>query len=603
MPAYTTFWKRFAAGVIDLFFFGTIFSIMAYSLTLMIRPQSAGQVILIYLFACLFCYILLEAFWFFFKAAPGKLIFKIQIVEATSGGKPGIGKLLLRGILYPVSLLPAGFGFWWILIDSRRQAAHDKLSGIVVINKLKKDESLKDKIRASASELDLKRFALMKIVMIVCAIFLLLAAPSFLYLLGTDVPMTDEAREWFYEDKKETIPVEENAFYLAAGFHVPADMDPIQTGVTWTEEENARIEMLKINPSQPLPEKKIPEDPIISEIKESVPRIKKVTIVKALLDSTHKIEGIYDQSQFLADRYAKLAQLTRFETPITPFQGAQYSLFISLIRYQYLQNAWVIIQYDRGNHQQAIDKVKSSIELSRNMLKEADCLLFKLVFFVLLERQLKLLNILLDMEGTPAPELYSFIKELNPLSPEELSLRKALRYEGLFVLNSQRQAKKKIDWKPYDVIRASILYMLSKNNSTANVRAESYSAIARMSEMSGTDFMQARGNKLVHIGFTDYVRNFPGILFLTGAVGTYINYAEMGFYTSGYITLLKMKADILESGKQADEVLAYLSEKKKACFNIFTGEELEWDTAKNQLFFSGPNQENNEDLGKIHIKF
>ena len=82
-------------------------------------------------------------------------------------------------------------------------------------------------------------------------------------------------------------------------------------------------------------------------------------------------------------------------------------------------------------------------------------------------------------------------------------------------------------------------------------------------------------------------------------------YAEMGFYSSGYITLLKMKADILESGKQADEVLAYLSEKKKACFNIFTGEELEWDTAKSLLFFSGPNQEinDNEDLRKIHIKF
>ena len=603
MPAYTTFWKRFAAGLIDLFFFGIIFSIVASVLILLIRPQSAGQVILIYLFVCLSCYILLEAFWFFFKAAPGKLILKIQIVDAASGGKPGIGKLLLRGILYPVSLLPAGFGFWWILIDSRRQAAHDKLSGIVVINKLKKDESLKDKIRASASELDLKRFALMKIVMIVCAIFLLLAAPSFLYLLGTDVPITDEAREWFYEDKKETIPVEENAFYLVAGFHVPADMDPIQTGVTWTEEENARIEMLKINPSQPLPEKKIPEDPIISEIKESVPRIKKVSIVKAVLDSTHKIEGIYDRSQFLTDRYARLAQLTRFETSITPYQGAQHSLYPSLVIYQRLQNAWIIIQYDRGNHKQAIDKLKSGYELSRNMLKEADCLLAKLVFSVLLRRQLKLLNILLDMEGTPAPELYSFIKELQPLSQEELSLRKALRYEGLYVLNSQRQAKKRIDWKPHDVIRASILYMLTKNNSTANVRAESFLAIARMSEMSGADFMQVRGNKLVHTGFTDYVRNFPGILFLTGATDVYISYAEMGFYSSGYITLLKMKADILESGKQADEVLAYLSEKKKACFNIFTGEELEWDTAKNQLFFSGPNQENNEDLGKIHIKF
>ncbi|MDP8237949.1 MAG: RDD family protein [Candidatus Hatepunaea meridiana] len=256
MHTYTTFWKRFVAGIIDLLFFGTTFSIMAYVLTLLIRPQSAGQVILIYLFLCLFCYILLEAFWFFFKATPGKLIFKIQIVDAASGGKPGIGKLLLRGILYPVSLLPAGFGFWWILIDSRRQAAHDKLSGIVVINKLKEDESLKDKIQASASELDLKRFTLMKIVIIVCAIFLLIVVPSFLYLLGTDVPITDEAHDWFYEDKKETIPVEENAFYLIAGFPVPADMDPIQTGVTWTEEENARIEMLKINPSQPLPGEK-----------------------------------------------------------------------------------------------------------------------------------------------------------------------------------------------------------------------------------------------------------------------------------------------------------------------------------------------------------
>jgi len=72
-------------------------------------------------------------FWFYKSATPGKMAFRLTIVDAKTGGKPTIGQLIGRYLSYYISMLPLFMGIIWVGIDQRKQGWHDKLAGTVVI--------------------------------------------------------------------------------------------------------------------------------------------------------------------------------------------------------------------------------------------------------------------------------------------------------------------------------------------------------------------------------------------------------------------------------------------------------------------------------------
>ena len=47
----------------------------------------------------------------------------------TSGGDVTLSQCLVRCLAAALSLLPAGLGYWWCLVDPRRRCWHDHLSG------------------------------------------------------------------------------------------------------------------------------------------------------------------------------------------------------------------------------------------------------------------------------------------------------------------------------------------------------------------------------------------------------------------------------------------------------------------------------------------
>jgi uncharacterized RDD family membrane protein YckC len=72
-------------------------------------------------------------FWKYRSATPGKIMLDMKIVDATTGGKPTTGRLLLRYLGYVISVLTLGLAFLWIAFDKRRQGLHDKMANTVVI--------------------------------------------------------------------------------------------------------------------------------------------------------------------------------------------------------------------------------------------------------------------------------------------------------------------------------------------------------------------------------------------------------------------------------------------------------------------------------------
>jgi len=72
-------------------------------------------------------------FWSYRGATPGKMLFSMKIVDATTFGKLSRKQEIIRFLSYTVSVLPFGLGFLWVAFDKRRQALHDKIAGTVVI--------------------------------------------------------------------------------------------------------------------------------------------------------------------------------------------------------------------------------------------------------------------------------------------------------------------------------------------------------------------------------------------------------------------------------------------------------------------------------------
>jgi len=72
-------------------------------------------------------------FWVYRSATPGKMIFKLKIVDAVTGKKPGTKKFIGRYLAYYVSTLPLMIGLFWVAFDKKKQGWHDKLAGTVVV--------------------------------------------------------------------------------------------------------------------------------------------------------------------------------------------------------------------------------------------------------------------------------------------------------------------------------------------------------------------------------------------------------------------------------------------------------------------------------------
>lgn len=134
---YAGFWLRFLASMIDVVLMLIIIIpllLAIYGTDYWLKPQMfAGvwDVVLNYVMPA----IVVLVFWKTKSATPGKLLLKLIIVDAATGGKLSNGQMVGRYFAYLLSTLPLGLGFLWIAFDPKKQAWHDKLSSTLVIRR------------------------------------------------------------------------------------------------------------------------------------------------------------------------------------------------------------------------------------------------------------------------------------------------------------------------------------------------------------------------------------------------------------------------------------------------------------------------------------
>ena len=122
MPDGVGFAPRLGAFALDWL----VIAVVSGLITLMLGPVASLLLPLGAAAYTIFC-------WHRYGATPGKIAFSAKIVDAKSGGRPGLGRLAARYFAYIISAAPLFLGFAWIAIDRRKQAWHDKIAGTKVV--------------------------------------------------------------------------------------------------------------------------------------------------------------------------------------------------------------------------------------------------------------------------------------------------------------------------------------------------------------------------------------------------------------------------------------------------------------------------------------
>lgn len=71
--------------------------------------------------------------WKKFNATPGKMLFKLKVVDDTTLEEPSTSQYIVRFVGYVISALPLGLGFFIIPFNKRKKALHDYMANTVVI--------------------------------------------------------------------------------------------------------------------------------------------------------------------------------------------------------------------------------------------------------------------------------------------------------------------------------------------------------------------------------------------------------------------------------------------------------------------------------------
>lgn len=132
---YVGFWLRTLATLIDT----VLIMLLTFPLLLMVYGAAyldstdliEGPLDL--LISYVLPAIVVVLFWTYRSATPGKMMIGAKIVDADTGERPTIGRLIGRYLGYYLSSLPLGLGFLWIAWDGRKQGWHDKLARTAVV--------------------------------------------------------------------------------------------------------------------------------------------------------------------------------------------------------------------------------------------------------------------------------------------------------------------------------------------------------------------------------------------------------------------------------------------------------------------------------------
>lgn len=142
---YAGFWIRVAANALDVLILAAVNQVLLFA-TGGWRVFGGGGgtgigAISLYLgsseivVAGIFPPVVIIGSWIALGASPGKLMLRLRIVDEPTGGRPTAWQCIGRYFMALVGILCVGLGYFWIIIDPRRQGWHDKIVRTLVVRR------------------------------------------------------------------------------------------------------------------------------------------------------------------------------------------------------------------------------------------------------------------------------------------------------------------------------------------------------------------------------------------------------------------------------------------------------------------------------------
>ncbi len=137
---YAGFVSRLFAFVLDVIILVVAITLITWLITFVdvlfdIEAFLGGNVISVILTALLTFGVYIGYplfFWTLTGQTPGMMLMGLRVVT-TDGHYVSLGRSIRRLIGYVIAALPFFLGFFWILVDDRRQGWHDKIAGTCVV--------------------------------------------------------------------------------------------------------------------------------------------------------------------------------------------------------------------------------------------------------------------------------------------------------------------------------------------------------------------------------------------------------------------------------------------------------------------------------------
>lgn len=131
---YAGFWARTMATVIDnIWLYGLVYGALWFLAGPEIFSQDADYTMTRFSLEWVAPLVVVMVFWIVKSATPGKMVFKMRIVDAQTLQPTTPLRLIVRYLAYFVSILPLGLGLIWVAWDKKKQGWHDKIAGTVVV--------------------------------------------------------------------------------------------------------------------------------------------------------------------------------------------------------------------------------------------------------------------------------------------------------------------------------------------------------------------------------------------------------------------------------------------------------------------------------------
>ena len=401
------------------------------------------------------------------------------------------------------------------------------------------------------------------------------------------------AEQWLNDaNNPEVIPDEVNRFNALVGFYVEPDKDMIVEGAKLVAEVNEQLtdsedrsnSVQKLNNYWSRP-------PVSASENLSMDTSTAFAADPALwfLDNHDSYSALVNSNQVLLDRFKRLMTMPQYSYTMKLDVRAPSVSYGSVLATKRLNNLSIIDEFINGNKQNAIYKLRQSINFSKLMMKQSSLLLDKMIAAAFLKIDLLTYSSLLDQ--SPNDNSLEFV--ITNLQKEESDMLNAFKGEFAF-LSTSLDVGNSLSMGGSSA-EGSMLEMFMMKSYLKPKRMENYAyknmwlpflVLKNQSLSLRKTIVKDLGEK--ELTWWQIYQDPIGYVLFAIATPSYFEYIDSIDHADATITLLNLKASIYANKIPSGRVASYISSKNAAMNFGYAGAKFSWNKDKRVLSFDIP---------------